>query len=203
MRNPIIFKVVPVLFFAATHIAQAGVTLTFSDFSSDETPAQDLAATLEFTIDGGTLVLTATNTTPIDVGFDITAVYFNALSHVTGLSMATPVEGWLLFENRHADGFGRFGFGLLTEDGNDPFELGPQQSQTFRFDISGNGPFDADEFVLAMSIIPPGHISAIAAIKFANGPGDDSAFGAVVPEPATLLLLMVGLGVVGLHKRRR
>jgi hypothetical protein len=38
--------------------------------------------------------------------------------------------------------------------------------------------------------------------KFVNGPGDDSAFGANIPEPGTALLVGFGMLILGASRRR-
>jgi len=50
----------------------------------------------------------------------------------------------------------------------------------------------------------------LAASKFVNGPDDpespgfeDSAFGAIIPEPSTVLLLATGLSLLAAGRRRR
>jgi hypothetical protein len=65
------------------------------------------------------------------------------------------------------------------------------------FSITGTGPFSGSDFVRANG---DGYI---AGAKFVNGPGDDSGFGASVPEPGTALLLGAGLLVLGARQRAR
>ncbi len=184
--------------------ARAGSTLRLSDFSSDQTSAGDLDATLEFSVTGSTLTLTVTNDTPIGTGFDIADIFFNALPHVTGLSLNPAVEGWTIVLDERADGFGTFEFALMSDQGHhDPGEIGPQQTLDFEFDISGSGPFADADFTTQLSSIPPGNRPSLAAMKFVNGPGDDSAFGAVIPEPSTVALLLAGVGLLSRRSRRR
>jgi hypothetical protein len=73
--------------------AQAAL-ITLSDLSSDElgdmtpTPAEDLSATLLLNISGpDELTLSVTNDTTVPTAYDIDAVYFNALSNVTALTL--------------------------------------------------------------------------------------------------------------------
>lgn len=180
---------------------RAGTVLTLSDFSSDETSPAVLDATLEFLVLGDVLELTVTNDTPPVSGYDIDAVFFNAGPGIDGLELLTPVEGWSLTTNQRADGFGSFDFALETAGGNDPFELAPQQSMTLELRVDSAVFFAESAFTTELSRIPPGSQSVVAAAKFTNGPGDDSAFGAVVPEPGTLVLLTMGLWAVGRRRR--
>ena len=184
-------------------VAQGGALLRLSEFSSDHTPAEQLDATLEFTVTGSTLTLSVTNETAAPASFDISAVYFNGLSHIDDLSLTSAPDGWVIDLQEHADGFGVFDFGLLSELGNDPAEIGPGESVDFEFTVSGTAPFFDTDFTRQLSSIPPGNRPSLAAIKFINGPGDDSAFGSVViPEPATLALLGIGAGVLACKSRR-
>ncbi len=183
--------------------AFAGVALTLSDASSDETDAEMLDATLTFTVLDGTLTLTVRNDTAGADAFDISAVYFNVGADIADLSLVLGEPGWSLLRRQRADGFGRFDFALLSAHGNDPDEIAPGDSSSFIFDIEGAGPFHDLDFTTDFSVIPPGSTPSIAAAKFVNGPGDDSAFGAVVAEPGTALLISIGLGVIGWRSRRR
>ena len=188
---------------ALTGTAQAGMALTLSDLSSDETDPAVLDATLLFTVTGSELVIAATNDTPVGSGFDIDAVYFNATPEVTDLVPAPAVDGWTLVRDETADGFGRFDFALMTASGNDPLDLGPGESLTFTFDIIGSGAFLDTSFTAEFSQVPPGEHPALAAAKFMSGPGGDSAFGAVVPEPHTGLIALIGIGLLRRSKRRQ
>lgn len=188
---------------APTDGVRAGTTLTLSHFSSDRTPPEDLDGRLEFTVAGESLILTIVNDTPLDVGFDIDAIFFNTSVDVAGLILEPTVDGWLLHPDQRADGFGTYDWALVSDHGHDPFEISPQTSRIFHFDISGVAPFSASDFTTEFSRIPPGDTPALAAVKFVNGPHDDSAFGAVVPEPATLALGLAGLGVLACLPRRR
>jgi hypothetical protein len=173
--------------------ARGGTVLTLSDFSSDETSPAVLDASLDFLVQGDMLHVTVTNETPATGGYDIDAVYFNAGPGVDGLELMTPVDGWSLATSQRADGFGTFDFALETAGANDPFEIAPQESVTFQLHVDSAVFVGEAAFTTDMSSIPPGSRSVVAAAKFTNGPGDDSAFGAVIPEPGTLALLAVGL----------
>lgn len=182
--------------------AKAGTVLTLSDLSSDETSAEELDATLLFAVYGDELTLTVTNDTPEVGGFDIDAVYFNATSNITGLQSVPPVSGWTLFPNESADGFGTFDFAIISDLGNDPGEIAPGDSLSFTFDVIGSGPFVETDFTTEFSAVPPGDNPVLAAAKFVNGTSDDSAFGAVIPEPGSALLTLIGVGALGWIKRR-
>jgi hypothetical protein len=179
------------------------MVLTLSDLSSDETTAEDLDARLVFEVVGDALTLTAINDTLPPAGFDITAIYFNASPKIAGLSLAPSLQGWDLHTNRKADGFGRFDFAIISDLGNDPLEIAPQDSLTFTLAISGQPSVAVADFTSDFSTIPPGDHPVLAAVKFQNGPGDDSAFGGVVPEPGTLLLAMLGVTLLGRRRRPR
>ena len=204
MRIPTVILFVVIVFGvgASTPVAQAGATLALSEFSSGGIMPADLAGALDFTVDGSVLTLTVTNDTSIATGFEMDAIYFNGLANVTGLSIVSASDGWTLETDEKANGFGRFDFALESARGHDPNEVVPQSSQVFVFDIIGSGSFEDTDFTSAFSTIPPGNMSSIAAVKFVSGPHDDSAYGAVVPEPATLLLMLSGATMLLFLRRR-
>ena len=199
---------VTLLALAALSLAtSAGATpVTLSIFSSDYTPASVLDATFDFSVVGSTLTLVATNDTTAPDEFNINQVYFNASSAVTSLTLTSAthsvegdvMSGWLLLlTDVMVDGFGDFDFGLSDGEGEPSISLiGPSESVTFVFAISGTGPFSDADF------IEENLQGLIAAAKFVNGPGDDSALGAV-PEPSTALLLASGLLLMGARSRSR
>ena len=65
----------------------AALTIVLSQFSSDETPAEVLDATLEISVAGDQLTLTLTNDTTAPDEYDITEIFFNGASNVTGLTL--------------------------------------------------------------------------------------------------------------------
>ncbi len=186
-----------------TSAVEAGMVLRLSDLSSDETSPDALDATLTFDVLGDGLTLLVANDTESEEAFNISEVYFNAVHSTTELLFSPPVSGWDLLRDQRADGFGTFDFALIGNSGNDPARIGPGESWLFVFEVAGIEPATASDFTSDFSEIPPGEHQVIAAVKFVNGPGDDSAYGAVIPEPATVVLLLIGCGLAISTTRRR
>ena len=191
------------VFATVAGLARADTVLTLSDLSSDGTDAEALDARLLFDVVGETLSLTAMNDTSGADGFDISAVYFNAMPDILELLPAPAELGWTLLLDKSANGYGVFDFALISDLGNDSAKIDPGESLTFTFDIVGHAPFSDASFTSAFSGIPPGNNPVLAAAQFVSGPGGDSGFGAVVPEPGTILLTLLGLGLAGRAARRR
>jgi hypothetical protein len=80
-----------------------------------------------------------------------------------------------------------------------PMTIEPGGTEVFSFTILGSAV--ESDFTTKFSALPPGNHAAIVAGKFVSGPGDDSAFGATIPEPASFGLLLAG--ALGAMKRRR
>lgn len=197
------------LLFGASLSAHA-VMLTLSDVSSDATDAALLDATMQFNVTGTQLSLVVTNNTADPSAYRLTEVFFNANSNVSGLSYVSATSNtdgnitsaWSLSNNIGADGMGEHDFALFDGTGNDPDQIAAGENVTFVFDIDNAG-VTATDF-LELSTNPPGSIEAYAVIKFTGGPGDDSAFGGVtvVPLPAAIWMLISGISILPLLRRR-
>jgi hypothetical protein len=193
-----------------------------SDLSSDLTPASTLDATLDFQVLGGVqLQLTVTNDTSAPDEFNINAIYWNALSVVSGLSLVSATHSvtgdvmgaWTpVLTNQVANGFSSFDFSM--DDGVGEMNtniITPGNFITFIMDITGSCEVSAT--CLDTDFITTNDGGYFAAAKFVNGPDDpeapgseDSAFGAtvVIPEPSTALLVGMGLACLsGRSVRRR
>jgi hypothetical protein len=197
-------------------------TITLSGVSSDGTPASQLHAELDFGVVGTTLTLTVTNT---GSDFTINELYWNAASNVTGRALVTATHNvagnvtnaWSPTEtNQKAGGFGSFDFALTVRGGGNKANLiEPGETIVFEFDISGTGTFAMSDFAVANDE------GLLAAAKFVSGPPDPECAGAViptpkcpqgvltedsgfggVPEPASGLLLALGLAGASAYGRR-
>ena len=198
--------------------------VTLSDYASDtdessNTPVEWLDATVNFSVTGTVLDVAVTNETGQggDPAFNISQIYFNApdsLDDVGGLELfdvlgnsASALQQWetdtLYDENGfRANGFGHFDM-RITDGGQ--HVIGPGETYTFRFNISGTGTYsDTDFSTLLSEIAPSDGLPMLVAAKFIQGdqPDDISAFGATdIPEPATICLL--GLGGLAFLRRKR
>lgn len=198
---------VTVLSFHAVH---AGV-ITLSGYSTDETPAEILDATVGFSLTGDTLTIVVTNLTDgpdggSDDGFDITEIFFNAADNILDLTWSGPDEGWVLHSfgnSTKAGGLGQFDYAVIGGIGSSPVIVEGESSHTFSFSVThdGSGAIESD-FYSELSSVSPGENPMLVAAKFQRGPGDDSAYGGTnTPEPATLAIL--GLGSMFLLFKRK
>ena len=206
MKN-ILSALLGMLLFFGLGQAQAS-TYTLSDVSSDETLASVLDATISFDVtagaaDGGDDLLTITlfNQTTAPDAYAINEVYFNftGASSLFGFDSTNTGAGVLNDNNvpDSADGFGDFDAHITG------FELASGGAEVWQIDLATVGIAMSDFDVL--SSIPPGDIRAFVALKFVQGPGDDSAYGAaVVPVPAAVWLFGSGLlGLIGVSRRKK
>jgi hypothetical protein len=196
----------------------AANTILLSDLSSDDTPAAQLNASVSFDVVGTTLIIDVTNLTLDPAAFNISAIYFNSSDNVTDLTFtdgpgSCPGGGcrWDVFASSNstrAAGFGAFDWAIISNHANKG-AIGPSDTATFEFDISGTGPFQMSDFGTEFSTLPPGQFASLVAVKFVQCSGsacianDDSAFGATVPEPGTGALVLMGLMGLAIKGRRQ
>ena len=192
-------------------------TLNLSDVSSDATPAGDLLGTITLDIlVGDVLSLTLENQTIAPDAFNINGVWWNGDGGVTSLSLTSATHSangdvlaaWTPIEtSTAADGFGDFAFALTDGVGSgNPNIIQPGESIVFLMAITGScttTTCSASNFILQNSS------GYLAAAKFVNGPDDpespgfeDSAFGAIVPEPSSGLLLATSLSLLVARRKR-
>jgi len=188
--------------------------LTLSTHSSESDPGPELLnATLDFSVIGSVLTLTVDNLTDENSGvnnaFDIREINFNAVTNATGLNLtglsgpgSPDINQWSLAFNRNAiivDGFGYYDIALTDGQGSDENVIAPGETFVFTFDILGTSPYSAADFIQPSEAVGE-HIITYAAAKFYDG-GDRSAIGAVIPEPATLMLF--GICLLSLLRGRK
>jgi hypothetical protein len=200
----------------AASSARAG-SFAFSDASSDTTPAEWLAARLDYSlIDASTLEIRVTNETAAPAAFDILLVFFNTAPEVQYLSLLSAessLEGpntdvWHLGYygyDRLTAAFGEFDYSLRTAIGAPvPDRISPGETQTFTLSASCAGYAGCVGGVLGGW--SEGGTPAQAAMRFGYGPNGDASFGAlitVIPEPHSAALLGLGLAALAGARRRR
>ncbi len=187
-----------------------GAFVELSQFVSDGATPPDvdlLDGRFDFTLDSATLPATltfsVTNLTADPNAFNITEMYFNVSENVTGMTLSAPPQWSLGFaeDGFGVNGFGRFDVQIIDALKGPVKKIGSGETLAFSIELLGSGPVFDTDFVTELSAILPGDLAMIAAAKFVNGPGDASAYGASVPEPASLTLLLLGASFV--TRRRR
>jgi hypothetical protein len=186
----------------------AAMTVTLSNVSNDPgVDAADLAATMDFEVDGNTLTLSATNNS---ADFDIVTLYFNASVSVTSLTLTSGPKDWKLKDKAKggdpidAGVFGTFDYFLSLQDKKvEASKLEFGDVATFVFEIGGTGPFDGSDFASEVSLVDDvGEISVYTAAHFRAG--EESAMGAAhAPEPTTGLLFGMGMCFMSAYSSRR
>ena len=222
LRIPTVLVLVVCLLAGSTSAQAASSSLILSDFVSDGPTPPDvtlLDATLTFTLDAATIDLDAVASTVLTVSvanqttapneFNITEIFFNVPDTVTSASFSVnPGSEWMLnFDNLPgggimADGFGDFDLHILDAPGDPIAKVNSGDTVDFGLTLSGTGIISVDDFVTEFSENQTLEVGPmLAAVKFVNGPGDVSAFGAT-PEPSTVALLTAGGSLIFLRRKR-
>ncbi len=93
------------------------------------------------------------------------------------------------------------GSAVIDGQGQNPAQIESGEMVIFSFTIL-TGTLTPQSILSSFSEIPPGSQPTVIAAKFRSGPMDDSAFGASIPAPGALPLVMVGLGLMNRRRRR-
>jgi len=221
MKTRIFMSVIVSVYILFLSTAAQGVVIPLSSHSSEpagpnSVPASWLDASMNLSVANvgyWELTLAVTNLTPEnagDIAFKMSELYFNTTAPITSLTLDSVVGGnasdWTLTldtDNILVGGFGLFDISIISNSSSSVW-IDPLETLTFKIMIdAGTPPYtDIDFYDLSAMNAHPEHILAYGAAKFfGGGPDDLSAYGAYVPEPATILML--GFGALALLRKRR
>ena len=223
MKTRVFMSTVVFVCIAILTTSAQGVVIPLSTHSSEPiseangVPASWLDASIDLSVSNNgqwELSVAVTNLTPEHAGdyaFKITKIYFNTSAPVTSLTLDSVDGGnvweWGLYfyeDSIQCDGFGLFDIVIVSKNLNLAW-IDPLETLTFNIIIEPDTSTytDTDFYDLSSMDGHTGHILAYGAAKFAKtgDPEDLSAYGAYVPEPATIFML--GLGALVLLRKRR
>ncbi len=218
MKARVFISTVVFVLIAIFSTSVQAVIIPLSNQSSEPNiPASWLDASMNLNVHNGAqwaLTVEVSNHTPENAGdfaFKISEIYFNTSAPISDLTLVAVSAGllsdWELtldMDNIKADGFGYYDISIISTNINSVW-IDPLETITFGILIDpGTGPYaDTDFFALSAGKILEDHIFAYGAAKFVKTgePFDLSAYGAYVPEPASIIML--GFGALVLLRRRR
>jgi hypothetical protein len=203
MRSWISFAALVLL--ASAGSAPAGA-LSFPLTVEFDGPLSGSFGTVDVTESGGDLAFSITLAPSLGIGRDLHELYFNLTEGLAGVAIsstdvvATPYT--LAADPSVAGGAGAaFDFGVNFGDGAGPPGNGQRTSATFV--LSADSPLSIADLLIESSTSQGIDVVFAAHVQGTSLTGADSeTVGAPIPEPATALLLALGLAALGRASRR-